>query len=197
MRNRNNCKTRGCREPVHARGLCQKCYDHLRKRRKESAGADTVPTNCQEPGCKRAHHARGFCQLHYDLKHRQRGQAKPADVRAPDKSTAEADTVCRAPGCELQHHAKGLCKIHYSRMRRRGTLSEPTRTPVKPLDAARAHRGPERKDSARASGAGAKDRPTTKKTSRLELLKRRHARMKREIAHIAESFDKEAKSDAE
>ena len=197
MSNRNTCKTKGCREPVHARGLCQKCYDRLRKRRKESAGAETVPTNCKEPGCKRAHHARGYCQFHYDLNHRMRGQSKPADARALNESKVEVGTVCRAPGCELPHHAKGLCKIHYSRMRRRGTLSEPTPTPVKPSDAARAHRGQDWKDTASASGAEAKDRPATKKTSRLELLKRRYARMKREIAHIAESFDKEIKSDAE
>lgn len=70
-KNERVCSVPGCGQPHHARGLCQKHYDEMRKkdRRARRLGSGTTGRErvrvCSVPECNRPHHARGYCKLHY------------------------------------------------------------------------------------------------------------------------------------
>ncbi len=102
---RNGCSAPGCTRGVHARGLCQMHYDHLRKRQgvrtddsrraEARAGPWRKPdpfarAACSVPGCDAPHHAKGYCKSHYS-RLRRRGHVRETRVSQAD--------VCEIAGC--------------------------------------------------------------------------------------------------
>ncbi|MBN1808705.1 MAG: hypothetical protein JW909_06520 [Planctomycetes bacterium] len=63
-RDQTVCSVKGCSNPHHARGLCQKHYDEFRKKNRKPASSQGRKT-CSVEGCKRTHHAKGYCKMHY------------------------------------------------------------------------------------------------------------------------------------
>ena len=204
------CADPGCNRPVHAKGLCQKHYDAMRK---SSAGKRQKA--CSVPGCNGEHHAQGFCQKHYDQR-RKKTRKVPCRVptcndeaymagychrhyeqlrRGPLRSLAGGGPKatgqdCSIPGCKNAHHAKGYCKSHYSRLRRKGELSSEsvpvcaypgcTRPAVR-VGKCRVH--------LREPALDFEGRPS--KSERLQLIRQRHEVMKSEIESIREDLETE------
>lgn len=83
QRSKRVCNVSGCNEPHHARGLCQKHYDELRKKDRKARRLGKGSPNrdkgrtCSVSGCNRPHHAKGYCKLHYAR------LAKPKDASEP------------------------------------------------------------------------------------------------------------------
>lgn len=190
-RGKKVCKARGCRSPIHARGLCQRCYDKMRKKNGGGVGQSGGPRACKVPDCDRPHHAQGYCQRCYDIQRKktreaQRKTAGPTGDDSAQRGDPKAAIGCQAPDCNEPHHAKGYCKRCYSRLRRSGGFADEPRT-LRAVDS-RADKGRTRgKAPTRAASVAS---PATGR-SRLEELKRRYERMRREIARIAEAFDTE------
>ena len=102
---RRRCSTRGCAEPVHARGLCSRHYWHWRRRQHVEN-----ERRCSVAGCGRPHLARGWCRRHY--------RRWFEEHRPPPRPARPA--TCSIAGCERPHAARGWCELHYERWRRHG-----------------------------------------------------------------------------
>ena len=183
---REICSHPGCRQPAHAKGLCQKHYDKLRRTGGRRSAAESDKT-CRAAGCSRPYHAKGYCQKHYDL-YRKRSGAPPADGPAPDGTPVDPH-ACRVPGCSRPHHAKGYCKSHYSQLRRRGGIPAVQR----PAGICEVE-GCTRPAIANGRCARHMGHPGTakkgmSKAERLKLLKHRHEIIKREIAMINQALE--------
>ena len=60
------CTTLNCGGRVLARGLCNKCYQRLRRQGLLLPPAlDKSSPPCSVPGCEQKSMARGFCRRHY------------------------------------------------------------------------------------------------------------------------------------
>lgn len=179
------CRTKGCNAPAHARGLCQRCYDQARKgSRRAKRKREGL---CKAKGCRNVQHSNGFCKSHAG---KATGASSERDGQAQMKQLE-----CSVSGCTNAHHAKGLCKVHYSQQRRRRRSSRSAAAPEPVLvpeqvaaEPAVAVAKPSRSEAAAESRAAG---------SRLEELRRRYERMKREIARIAETFDTEVDAEVE
>lgn len=104
------CTTEKCGWPVHAKGLCKRCYqrgwERLRRDTKISdyRGPRFVFRSCSVPECGRKHWAKGYCKKHYSL----------YVARRPDYSCTAHPEERKCALCPRLHYAKGLCKRHYN-----------------------------------------------------------------------------------
>lgn len=101
------CTTCG-QHPIHARGLCMRCYNRAYKA--DAAFArhyDARGKTCRI--CGDQVHAQGLCQRHYMRLYRTGrvviGMTRPM-------------RLCTADGCNRRHHARGYCEPHYRKARR-------------------------------------------------------------------------------
>jgi hypothetical protein len=183
------CSHPGCPREAHAKGLCQKHYDQIR-RAGHLASSRPVSRICKVPGCGKPFHAHGLCQKHYDIVRKRPGAA--AALTSVIVGGAHGD-LCRVPGCGRPHHAKGYCKTHYSRLRRSGGLSGE----MKPegLCIVEGCSRPAVADGRCEKHLGHPATPgpvrILSKSERLRLIKQRHETMKREIAMINQALEDE------
>ena len=114
-----------------------------------------------------------------------RRAAQPKDEPLTPAAAAAAKKCC-VQGCTAPHHARGYCKSHYSQLRRRGTVQEDEAAGVVQCEVAGCHRAV---DKNRRCTTHLKDTtPRMTKSERLNELKSRHERMRKEIERIRQSF---------
>lgn len=152
---------------------------------------------CKIVGCSRPVHARGLCQRHYDVSRKRSGK----------RASAGASPVCSVPGCDRPHHARGLCQIHYDELRKRvtgrvgvGAASVPSGRVCRVPGCTQTHHakgyckrhyGQLCRDGAVGMTAGENGRRYTR-AERLNVLRHRHERLRREIESIHKAFEAEA-----
>lgn len=106
------CRIEGCNDPVRAKGMCKKCSERIRLRKKRGITPDKfrgrylVRRVCKVSGCEKKHLAKGYCKRHYNLTF-----VKPPDYRRVATPKEKKCTLCMR-----LHFAKGLCRRHYSQV---------------------------------------------------------------------------------
>ena len=112
MADRAICSVEGCDKPVHARDLCSKHYQRLKRHGDASRTHRYEGASCTIEGCERTARAYGLCATH-DMRKRRHGDpmARPAVRRFG----------CLVEGCARKHAVRGYCKLHYDRFLRLGS----------------------------------------------------------------------------